>query len=121
MSFWGELKRRNVFRVGIAYLLASWLILQVVDVVAPILELPNWVARAILLLLAVGFVISFFLSWACELTPDGVKREKDVDRSQSITAQTRACGSCHGTLSSTIFAATRDSPASKIACTSTRI
>ena len=88
MSFWGELKRRNVFRVGVAYLIASWLILQVIDVVAPILELPNWVSRAILLLLAVGFIVSLILAWAYELTPEGVKKEKDVDRSQSITPQT---------------------------------
>jgi TolB-like protein/Tfp pilus assembly protein PilF len=88
MSFFGELKRRNVFRVGIAYLIASWLTLQVVDVVAPILELPNWISRSILLFLAVGFVVSVILAWAYELTPEGVKREKDVDRSRSITPET---------------------------------
>lgn len=88
MSFWGELKRRNVFRVGIAYLVASWLVLQVVDVVAPMLDLPNWVGRAILLMLAVGFVISLILGWAFELTPEGVKREKDVDRSQANADKT---------------------------------
>jgi len=88
MSFWGELKRRNVFRAGIAYLVASWLILQVVDVVVPILELPNWISRAILLLLAVGFIVALILAWAYELTPEGVRKEKDVDRLQSITPQT---------------------------------
>ena len=89
MSFVGELKRRKVIRVGIAYLVASWLVLQVVDVVAPMLDLPNWVGRAILLMLAVGFVISLVLGWAYELTPEGVKREKDVDRSASVTAAKR--------------------------------
>jgi TolB-like protein/Tfp pilus assembly protein PilF len=88
MSVFEELKRRNVFRVGIAYLIAAWLILQVIDVVVPILELPNWISRAILLFLAVGFVVSLILAWAYEVTPEGVKREKEVDRSESITPQT---------------------------------
>jgi TolB-like protein/Tfp pilus assembly protein PilF len=88
MSLFEELKRRNVFRVGIAYLIASWLILQVIDVVGPILELPNWISRAILLLLGVGFIVAIILAWAYELTPGGVKREKDVDRSESITPRT---------------------------------
>jgi TolB-like protein/cytochrome c-type biogenesis protein CcmH/NrfG len=88
VPFFEELKRRNVFRVGIAYLIASWLILQVIDVVVPILELPNWISRAILLFLAVGFIVSLILAWAYEVTPDGVKREEEVDRSESITPQT---------------------------------
>ena len=85
MSFFRELKRRNVFRVAIAYLIAAWLILQVTDIVVPILELPNAVGKAVLLFISVGFVISVILAWAYELTPEGVKLEKDVDRSQSIT------------------------------------
>ena len=88
MSFFEELKRRNVFRVAIAYLIMSWLILQVLDVVGPILEFPNWIGRAILLFLAVGFVVSVIVSWAYEVTPEGLKREEDVDRSQSITHAT---------------------------------
>ncbi|MDH5344215.1 MAG: tetratricopeptide repeat protein [Gammaproteobacteria bacterium] len=85
MSLFGELKRRNVFRVGIAYLIASWLVLQVVDVVGPILELPAWISRAALLFIAIGFVVSLVIAWAYELTPDGVKRESEADRSESNT------------------------------------
>ena len=88
MPIFEELKRRNVFRVGVAYLIGSWLVLQVMDVVAPILELQNWISRGLLLFLAVGFVVAVFLAWAYELTPEGVKREEDVDRSTSITPQT---------------------------------
>lgn len=84
-SMWDELKRRNVVRVAIAYAVAAWLLLQVLDTVAPILELPIWISRAVLLFLAVGFVVSLIVAWAYEITPEGVKREKDIDRSQSIT------------------------------------
>jgi len=87
-SMWAELKRRNVVRVAAAYTVAAWLILQVIDTVFPILELPNWIAQVVLLFLAVGFVIAVIVAWAYEMTPEGVKREKDVDRSQSITQRT---------------------------------
>ena len=85
MSFVDELKRRNVFRVGIAYAIAAWLLLQMVDVVVPIIDAPDWVSKAILLLIAVGFPLALLFAWAFELTPDGLKFERDVDRSQSIT------------------------------------
>ena len=87
-SFFGELKRRNVFRVAIAFGIASWLILQIVDVILPMLKLPEWVGKLILLLLIVTFPIALILAWAFEMTPEGVKLEKNVDRSQSITPQT---------------------------------
>ena len=88
LSIFKELNRRNVFRIGAAYVVLSWVMLQVTDVVVPILALPDWVARLVLFLLAIGFPFALFFAWAYELTPDGLKREKDVDRSQSITAQT---------------------------------
>ncbi len=88
MNLFAELKRRNVFRVGIAYLVVSWFLLQIIDVVIPILILPDWVARLIFLLLAVGFIPVLIAAWAFELTPDGLKKEKDVDRNQSIASQT---------------------------------
>jgi TolB-like protein/Tfp pilus assembly protein PilF len=83
-----ELKRRNVFRVGIAYAVATWVLLQVFDVVGEILALPAWSGRLILAMLVVGFFIALILAWAFELTPEGVKRESEVDRGQSQTAQT---------------------------------
>ena len=85
MSFFGEMKRRNVFRVGVAYLIAAWLLLQIVDVVSPMLALPEWLGPTVLILLAVGFVVAVFVAWAYEITPEGIKRERDVDRSESIT------------------------------------
>jgi len=88
MSFFEELKRRNVVRVGIAYAVAAWVLLQIFDVVGEILELPEWGGKLILAMLVVGFFLALFLAWAFELTPEGLKREHEVDRSQSITPQT---------------------------------
>jgi len=87
-SVWGELKRRNVVRVAIAYAIASWLILQLTDVLIPLLSLPEWVGKLVLLMLLVGFALALFLAWVYELTPEGLKKERDVDRSQSITRVT---------------------------------
>ena len=83
-----ELKRRNVIRVGIAYLVAAWLLLQVTDVLVPILTLPESAARFVVLLLVIGFVPALIFAWAYELTPEGIKREREVDRTQSITGVT---------------------------------
>jgi TolB-like protein len=88
LSFIAELKRRNVFKVGVAYLVSSWLLIQVADILLDNIGAPTWVLQTIFVLLGVGFFIAMFFAWAFELTPEGVKREKDVDRSQSITPQT---------------------------------
>jgi TolB-like protein len=70
-----ELRRRNVFRVAIAYVVVTWLLLQVVDILVPMLTLPEWVGRLVLLLLIIGFPIALLFAWAFELTPEGVKLE----------------------------------------------
>jgi TolB-like protein/Tfp pilus assembly protein PilF len=88
MSFFDELKRRNVFKVGIAYLVGSWLLIQVADILLDNIGAPAWVLQALFVALGVGFFITLFFAWAFEMTPEGVKREKDVDRNQSITPQT---------------------------------
>ena len=88
MSLFAELKRRNVFRVGIAYAVTSWLLIQVSDILLESIGTPPWVMQTIFVVLAVGFVITLFFAWAFELTPEGVKREKDVDRSDSIAPRT---------------------------------
>ncbi len=80
-----ELKRRNVLRVAIAYIVAAWLLLQVADVVLNNIASPDWVFRSILLLVAIGFPFAVLFAWAYEMTPDGLKKEKDIDRSESIT------------------------------------
>ncbi|HMB58758.1 MAG TPA: hypothetical protein VKN35_02500, partial [Xanthomonadales bacterium] len=88
MSLFEELKRRNVFRVGIAYVITSWLILQLADIVLDNTPAPEWVMHVIMLLLVIGFPLALLFAWAFEMTPEGLKKEKDVDRSKSITGHT---------------------------------
>ena len=85
MSFFKELKRRNVFKVGIAYAVSVWILLQLTDVVTDILTLPEWAPKLILLILVVGFVPALILAWGFELTPEGIKLEEDVKRKDTIT------------------------------------
>jgi TolB-like protein/Tfp pilus assembly protein PilF len=88
MSFLEELKRRNVFRMAIAYAVMSWVILQILDVILNNYDAPSWLFHTVVLLLGIGFFLTLVFSWAFELTPDGIKRESEVDRSQSVTHQT---------------------------------
>ena len=88
MSFFEELKRRHVFKVGAAYLVIAWLLLQVANVVAPILELPPVFEKAVLLLLAIGFPIALVLAWAFELTPDGARSQPNGDTDAARAAKT---------------------------------
>ncbi len=88
MSFFAELRRRNVFRVGIAYVIVAWLLLQVADTLGPALRLPEWFQSGVVFVLILGFPLALIFAWAFEMTPDGIKREKEVDRTQSITKQT---------------------------------
>ncbi len=88
MSFLSELKRRNVFRVGAAYAVGAWFVLQLLDVVGEILELPAWGGKLVLALVVVGFFLSLLLAWAFELTPEGIKPDGAVDPSQSRSRQT---------------------------------
>lgn len=88
MSFFTELKRRNVFRVGIAYMIGAWLLAQIADLLIDNIGAPDWVMKTLFVVLGLGFFLSLFFAWAFELTPDGIKKEKDVDRSQSIRKET---------------------------------
>ena len=83
-----ELKRRNVIRVTAAYMVATWLVLQVADLVLENIAAPDWVMQVFMLMFALGFPLTLIFSWAYELTPEGLKRETDVDRDQSITGDT---------------------------------
>ena len=85
MSFFTELKRRNVFRVAVAYLAGAWLLVEVTDTLFSIYGLPESTARIVVTLLAIGFPITLVLSWIYELTPEGLKLEKDVDRTLPST------------------------------------
>jgi TolB-like protein len=88
MSLFRELKRRNVFRVGVAYGAVAWLLAQMTDLLLNNFGAPDWVIKVLLLALLIGFPLALFFAWAYELTPEGVKKGSEVDRSQSITRQT---------------------------------
>jgi TolB-like protein/cytochrome c-type biogenesis protein CcmH/NrfG len=88
MSLFSELKRRNVFRVGAAYIVVAWLIIQVAETLFPLFGFGDGPARIVVIVLAIGFVPVLILSWAFELTPDGLKRDSDVDPEFSIAPHT---------------------------------
>ena len=88
MSFFSELKRRNVFRVGIAYMIGAWLLAQIADLLIDNIGAPDWVMKTLFVALGLGFFLALFFAWAFEMTPEGVKRESQVDRSKSIAKVT---------------------------------
>lgn len=87
-SLWLELKRRNVIRVGALYAVAGWLLLQVADILFGLLDVPGWGLRLVLGLLLLGFPLVLIFSWIYEMTPEGLKRENQIDRTQSVTSTT---------------------------------
>jgi hypothetical protein len=88
MSLIAELKRRNVFRVGVAYAIVGWLLVEVASVFLPALRLPEWTLTFLVFLVVVGFPLALIFAWAFEMTPEGIKREADVDRGESVKQQT---------------------------------
>src|SRR5207249_6887683 len=78
-KFFGELRRRNVYKVAIAYAVVAWLLMQIATQVFPFLEIPNWAIRLVVLVIVIGFPIALVIAWAFELTPEGLKRMEDVD------------------------------------------
>ena len=88
MQLFQELQHRNVFRVAIGYVVSSWLLVQVADLVLENIGSPDWVMQTIMLVLVLGFPVVVFFSWAYEVTPEGIKRESEIDRSQSIRHHT---------------------------------
>jgi TolB-like protein/Flp pilus assembly protein TadD len=87
-SFFGELRRRNVYKVAIAYAVVAWLVIQVATQIFPVLEIPNWCVRLVIVLLALGFPVAVILAWAYELTPEGIKRTEEVAPKISIKPHT---------------------------------
>ena len=85
MKFFAELKRRNVYKVAVAYAVIGWLLVQVATQVFPVFEIPNWALRLIVLAIVIGFPIALVIAWAFELTPEGIKRTEDVDPAQMRT------------------------------------
>ncbi len=84
-SLWAEIKRRNVVRVAVAYAVVAWVMIEISSTTFPMLKLPEWAATLVTVLLMIGFPVAVIFAWAFELTPEGLKKEKDVDRSESIT------------------------------------
>ncbi len=85
---YGELKRRNVFKAALAYLVVSWIILQVISIVFPMLNIPGFISKSILVILILGFPLWVIFAWIYEVTPEGLRKTKKVSRHHSITAET---------------------------------
>src|SRR3977135_459110 len=89
-NFFAELKRRNVYKVAVAYAVVGWLLVQVATQVFPFFEIPNWAVRTIVLAIVIGFPIALVFAWAFELTPEGIKRTEDVDLAAQTHTKSRA-------------------------------
>src|SRR5437773_2688804 len=84
-NFFAELKRRNVYKVAVAYAVVAWLLIQIATQVFPFFEIPNWTVRLVVLLIAIGLPIALIIAWAFELTPEGIKRTGTVDADHQPT------------------------------------
>ena len=89
MDFFSELKRRNVYKVAVAYAVVAWVVIQIATQVFPFLEIPNWGVRLVLALVVVGFPIALVIAWAFEATPEGIKRTEVADAMAPATRATR--------------------------------
>ena len=87
-NFFAELKRRNVYKIAVAYMVVSWLLVQAASILFPTFEAPPWVMKVFVAVLVLGFPIALVFSWAFEITPEGIKRESDIDPGKSITPRT---------------------------------
>ena len=83
-NFFAELKRRNVYKVAVAYAVVAWLLIQIATQVFPFFEIPNWAVRLVVLLLIIGFPVALVLAWAFEITPEGIKRTEEVDLGETV-------------------------------------
>jgi TolB-like protein/lipoprotein NlpI len=88
LALFAELKRRNVIRVAIAYAIASWVLVQIIDVISPIFDVPEWAQKLVVIILLVGLVPVLVFAWVFEMTPEGIRKESEVDRAGSIVHQT---------------------------------
>jgi TolB-like protein/Tfp pilus assembly protein PilF len=87
-NFFAELKRRNVYKVAVAYAVVSWLLIQIATQLFPFFDIPNWAVRVVVVLLALGFPVALVLAWAFEITPEGIKAESEIAPNESITRHT---------------------------------
>jgi TolB-like protein/Tfp pilus assembly protein PilF len=104
-NFIQELKRRNVFKVAAAYAIAGWLIIQIAATVFPAFEFPGWTTQFVIILVGIGFPLAIIFAWAFELTPDGLKKSKEVEITESVTNRTgkKLNGIIIGVLSIALF------------------
>src|SRR5262245_61200761 len=86
-NFFSELKRRNVYKVAVAYAIVGWLSIQIATQVFPFLEIPNWVVRLVIAVVAIGFPIALVIAWAFEATTEGIKRTEIADAMPAATRQ----------------------------------
>jgi hypothetical protein len=86
--FFSELKRRNVYKVAVAYFVASWLIIQAASILLPTFEAPVWVMKVVVAFLICGLPVALIVSWAFEITPEGIKLESEIDPKKSIRRRT---------------------------------
>src|SRR5438045_5901701 len=89
-NFFAELKRRNVYKVAVAYAVVGWLLVQISSTVLPTFHAPEWVVQTLVVLVALGFPIAVVIAWAFELTPEGLKRTEDVDRATEKRGKSHA-------------------------------
>src|ERR1041384_4753710 len=87
-NFFSELKRRNVYKVAITYAVVAWLLIQAASILLPTFDAPSWVMKAFVVLLALGFGLIVFISWAFEATPQGLKRTEDISAEEIKTLPT---------------------------------
>src|SRR5215471_1228942 len=87
-NFFTELKRRNVYKIAVAYLVIAWLVIQAASIFLPAFDAPQWAMQIVIFILVVGFPIALVFSWAFEITPEGIVRESAVDAEKSITHHT---------------------------------
>src|SRR5919204_5407384 len=87
-NFFAELKRRNVYKVAVAYAVVAWLLLQAASILFPTFDAPPWVMKVLVAVIVIGFPLALILSWAFEITSEGIKREEDVSPNESISRRT---------------------------------
>src|SRR3979490_2909056 len=88
MNFFAELKRRNVYKVAVAYAVVAWLLLQAASIFLPAFDAPPWVMKIFIIVIIFGFPVALIFSWAFEITPEGIKRESEIEPNKSIARKT---------------------------------
>src|SRR5437899_7848095 len=102
-NFFAELKRRNVYKVAVAYAIVGWLLVQIATQVFPFLEIPNWVVRLVIALVAIGFPIALVIAWAFEITPQGIERTEVADTMPLADRKSTRLNSSHLGISYAVF------------------